>query len=210
MKMTKKVAAVLAAVPLCLALTFPVSAKSCTVESGDSLYFIAKDNGISLASLRMANNKWDNLIYPGQRLKLPEVGRNKRTGGSYVKRSTQYSQYEIDLLARLITAEADDEPFKAKVGVGAVVLNRVKDPNFPNSIAGVIYAKDDGFYQFTPVENGWINKPASPDSRKAAIAAMNGYDPTHGAVYYFDDSATNKWLWSKPIALRIDKMVYTY
>ncbi len=209
MKMSKKAVASLAVVPLCLALTFPVSAKSCTVESGDSLYFIAKDNGISLASLRMANNKWDDLIYPGQRLKLPYTGRKSHIGG-YVKRLTSYSQYEIDLLARLITAEADDEPFKAKVGVGAVVLNRVKDTNFPNSIANVIFAKDDGFYQFTPVENGWINKPASPDSRRAAIAAMNGYDPTHGAVYYFDDSTTNKWIWSKPIALRIDKMVYTY
>lgn len=209
MKVTKKVAATLAAVSLCMALTFPVSAKSYTVESGDSLYFIAKDNGISLASLRKANDKWDDLIYPGQRLSLPDVGRNSNTG-SYLKKSTSYSQYEIDLLARLITAEADSEPFKAKVGVGAVVLNRVKDLNFPNTIKDVIYAKDDRFYQFTPVENGWIYKPASPDSRKAAIAAMNGYDPTNGALYYFDDSATNKWLWSKPIALRIDKMVYTY
>ena len=113
-------------------------------------------------------------------------------------------------MARLITAEADGEPHNAKVGVGAVVVNRVKDDRFPNTISGVINQKDSQFYQFTPVENGLINKPASQDSIVAAEEALKGIDPTNGAVYYFDDSTTNSWIWSKPIAIRIDNMVYTY
>lgn len=195
--------------------TLNVPAKAYTVKSGDTLYLIAKRTGISLTSLRKANNKWDDKLYIGQRLLLPGMGNqsgsssNSGTGTS-VKSSISYSSYELDLLARLITAEADNQPYSAKVAVAAVVVNRVKDPRFPNTISGVIYEKDDRFYQFTPVENGWINKPASPDAKKAALEALNGSDPTHGAVYYFDDSATNKWLWSKPIALRIAKMVYVY
>jgi len=110
----------------------------------------------------------------------------------------------------LITAEAESEPYNAKVGVGGVVLNRVKDSRFPNSINGVIYEKSYGYYQFTPVENGWIHKPASEDAKRAAYDALHGSDPSNGAVYYFDDSATNKWLWSKPLAARIGRMVYVY
>lgn len=193
-----------------------VPAADYTVKWGDSLYLIAKKYGISLYSLRKANNKWNNLIYVGQKLILPvKTGSNTATAGSssqstVTKPVIPYSSYELDLLARLITAEAGDESYTAKVGVGAVVVNRVKSADFPNTITGVVYQKDDRFYQFTPVENGWINKPATADSKKAALEALNGNDPTHGALYYFDDSATNTWLWSKPIALRAGNMVYTY
>jgi spore germination cell wall hydrolase CwlJ-like protein len=110
----------------------------------------------------------------------------------------------------LITAEADGESYVAKVAVGAVVVNRVQDSRFPNSISAVIYQKDGGYYQFSPVENGWINKPASSDSKRAALEALQGSDPTNGALYYFDDSTTNKWIWSKPIAFRTGNMVYSY
>ncbi|WP_010250594.1 cell wall hydrolase [Acetivibrio cellulolyticus] len=176
-----------------------------TVKSGDSLYLIAKRAGISLLSLRKANNKWDNSLYIGQKLVLPIAN-----GVNTSKSAISYSAYELDLLARLINAEAASEPYQAKVGVGAVVVNRVKSSQFPNTISGVIYQKDSRYYQFTPVENGWINKPATSSAKQAALEALNGVDPTNGALYYFDDSATNKWLWSKPIALRVGKMVYVY
>ncbi|SHF40194.1 LysM domain-containing protein [Caldanaerobius fijiensis DSM 17918] len=196
-----------------------------TVKAGDSLYLIAKKYGISLYSLRKANNKWDDYIYPGQVLNIP--GSTPTTGSSYVSDNGNsvyqepsrgsvyrgvitYSLSDLDLLARLITAEADGEPYEAKVGVGAVVINRVKDYRFPNTISDVIYEKTDGYYQFTPVENGWINKPASEEAKKAAYDALHGSDPTHGALFYFDDSATNSWLWSQPIAARIGRMVFTY
>ncbi len=89
-----------------------------------------------------------------------------------------------------------------------MVINRIKSSQFPNSISSVIYQKSDGYYQFTPVVNGWINKPATEASKKAAKEALYGSDPSKGALYYFDDSATNKWLWSKPITARIGNMVY--
>ncbi len=177
-----------------------------TVVSGDSLYLIAKGYGITLNSLRKANNKWDNNIYPGQKLLVPKAAQT----GSANKGVISYNTSDADLLARLITAEAESEPYNAKVGVGGVVVNRVNDSRFPNTISGVVYEKSYGYYQFTPVENGWINKPASESAKQAAYEALHGSDPSNGAVFYFDDSATNKWLWSRPLAARIGRMVYVY
>ncbi len=183
-----------------------------TVKSGDTLYLIAVRNGITLNALRKANHKWDNYLYPGEKLILPKVVSSQNSGvySTANKAVIPYTSGEMGLLSRLITAEAESEPYNAKVGVGGVVLNRVKDSRFPNSINGVIYEKSYGYYQFTPVENGWIHKPASEDAKRAAYDALHGSDPSNGAVYYFDDSATNKWLWSKPLAARIGRMVYVY
>lgn len=206
-----------------------VRSQTYTIMSGDSLYLIAKRYGISLYSLRKANNKWNDSIYIGQRLVLPGVKTESSTtgsssavvsGSSTTGSSTTtgsssstviaYTQSDFDLLARLITAEADGEPYNAQVGVGAVILNRIKSSEFPDTISSVIYQKDDRFYQFTPVENGFINKVASESAKKAAYAALHGSDPSNGALYYFDDSATNKWLWSKPIKAYIGHMVFVY
>ncbi len=189
-----------------------------TVKSGDTLYLISKRYGFSLSSLRKANNKWDDMIYPGQTLILPTTNggsASSNTGNSTGSTSSSqpvisYSASELDLLARLINAEAAGEPYQAKVAVGAVIVNRVKDSRFPNTVSSVIYQIDGGYYQFTPVENGWINKPATADSKRAALEALNGNDPTNGALYYFDDSTTNKWIWSKTIALRVGRMVFSY
>jgi len=185
-----------------------------TVKSGDTLYLIAKRYNITLTSLRKMNNKWDDSLYIGQKLTLPasaSVATSSTGTSTTVSAGTSsVSTSDVDLLARLITAEADGQPYLAKVAVGAVVLNRVKDSRFPSTISAVINEKSYGYYQFTPVENGYIYKPASLDSIKAANEALKGVDPTNGAVYYFDDSTTNSWLWSKPIALRIGKMVFTY
>ncbi|AGK98813.1 cell wall hydrolase [Clostridium pasteurianum] len=204
-----------------------ISADTYTVKKSDSLFLISQKFNISLASLRKANNRWTDTIYPGETFNIPSASKvntatetasgtkssvksNNTSAATDTSSKTAYSQADIDLLARLINSEAEGEPYNAKVAVGAVVLNRIADSRFPNTINSVIYQIDSGHYQFTPVLNGTINKPASQDSIKAAYAALKGEDPTKGAVYYFDDSATNKWLWSKPIALRIDKMIFTY
>lgn len=183
-----------------------------TVKSGDSLYLIAKNHGVSLDALRKANNQWSDLIYPGQKLNLPGTVSSQppAQGGNTSGAAIPYTASDLDLLARLVTAEAESEPYNAKVAVAAVVINRVKDSRFPNTLSGVIYEKSGGYYQFTPVVNGWINKPASADAKKAAYDALHGVDPSKGAMFYFDDSATNKWLWSKPLAARIGKMVFVY
>ncbi len=185
-----------------------VRADTYTVKSGDTLYLIAQKYGLSLSTLRKANNKWNDSLYPGQKLAIP--GAAAASGSTAAKAVVSYTQSDYDLLARLITAEAGSEPYNAQVGVAAVVINRIYDDRFPDTISSVIYQKDSGYYQFTPVENGWINKPATETAKKAAYDALHGSDPSNGAVYYFDDSATNKWLWSKPIKAYIGHMVFVY
>ena len=111
---------------------------------------------------------------------------------------------DIQLMARAINGEARGEPYEGQVAVGAVILNRVKDSRFPNTIAGVIYQSG----AFTAVSDGQINAPIAEDSTvyKAAEDAMNGWDPTGGCVYYFNpNTATNKWIWSRPVVKTIGK-----
>ncbi len=122
------------------------------------------------------------------------------------------SPYESDLnlLARLITAEAQGEPYDAKLAVGAVVINRVNSGVWAHTIKEVIYQNINGYYQFTPVANGWIDKPAQPECIQAAEAAMNGVDPTGGAQFYYDDKTTNAWILSKPVSVQIGHMIYAY
>lgn len=105
-----------------------------------------------------------------------------------------YSENEISLLARIISAESRGEPYMGQVAVGAVILNRVEHPSFPDTIAGVVYQKG----AFSCVDDGQINEPVSETSRKAALDAMNGWDPTGGAIYYYNpDKATSKWIFSR-------------
>ena len=114
------------------------------------------------------------------------------------------SNSDIQLMARAINGEARGEPYEGQVAVGAVILNRVKSSKFPNTIAGVIYQSG----AFTAVADGQINVPIEEGSSvyKAAKDAMNGWDPTGGCIYYFNpDTATNKWIWSRPHVKTIGK-----
>lgn len=188
--------------------TLNVPAPYYTVKSGDCLSVIAKNHGISLYALRRANHKWTSTIYPGEKLMIPGGKTTTAKTTSAKKSVIPYTSADLDLLARLVRAEAENQPYKAKVAVAAVVINRVQSKEFPNDIKSVIYQKINGYYQFTPVKNGSINKPAKEEDKKAALEALNGSDPSNGALFYFDDSATNKWLWSKPILARYDKMVF--
>ena len=111
---------------------------------------------------------------------------------------------DVQLMARAINGEARGEPYEGQVAVGAVILNRVKDSRFPNSISGVIYQPG----AFTAVSDGQINVTISEGSTvyKAAQDAINGWDPTSGCLYYFNPStATNKWIWSRPLVKTIGK-----
>lgn len=174
-----------------------------TVKSGDTLFLISKQFGITQASLQKANNKWDSLLMPGQKLIIP--GKQPVNGAEAV---IPYTQSEVDLLARLIEAEARGETYEAQVGVGGVVVNRVQSSDWPSSISAVINQVIGEYYQFTPVKNGTIKNPASALSVRAAWAAINGKDPSKGALFYFDDSSTNQWMWSKPKTAYIDSMVF--
>ena len=126
---------------------------------------------------------------------------NTKTNISYASSS---NTSDIQLMARAINGEARGEPYEGQVAVGAVILNRVKSSQFPNTIAGVIYQSG----AFTAVADGQINQPIAEDSTvyKAARDAMNGWDPTGGCIYYFNpDTATNKWIWSRPHVKTIGK-----
>ncbi len=108
------------------------------------------------------------------------------------------------LIARAINGEARGEPYEGQVAVGAIILNRVESPDFPNTVAGVIYQPG----AFTAVSDGQINVPIDPKSTvvKAARDAMNGWDPTGGSLYYWNPAtATSKWIWSRQIVKTIGK-----
>ena len=105
-------------------------------------------------------------------------------------------------MARLIYGEARGESYTGKVAVGAVVMNRVRHSSFPNTISGVIYQSG----AFDAVSDGQINLTPDSEAKKAAQDAMNGWDPTYGAIYYFNPAtATNKWIWSRPMTVTIGK-----
>lgn len=112
------------------------------------------------------------------------------------------SSKDANLLARIIHGEARGEPYTGKVAVGAVVLNRTRDSRFPKTIAGVIYQPG----AFDAVDDGQINLAPDNSSLKAAQDALNGWDPTYGCIYYYNPAtATSKWIWTRPIIIRIGK-----
>ena len=109
---------------------------------------------------------------------------------------------DVELLARLISAEARGEPYIGQVAVGAVVLNRIDHPSFPNSLSEVIYQPE----AFTCIADGQFNEPVAESAYRAARDAMNGYDPSYGAIYYFNpQTATSAWIWSRPLIVEIGK-----
>lgn len=123
-------------------------------------------------------------------------------GSSSSSGSSSSNSSNVNLLARLIYGEARGEPYTGQVAVGAVVMNRVKSSSFPNSISGVIYASG----AFDAVRDGQINLTPNSDAKKAAQDAINGWDPSYGAIYYFNPStATNKWIWSRPMTVTIGR-----
>ena len=118
--------------------------------------------------------------------------------------SSSSSSYNsnLNLLARVIYGESRGEPYTGQVAVGAVVMNRVRSSSFPNTISGVVYQSG----AFDAVRDGQINLTPDSTARKAAQDALNGWDPSYGAIYYFNPStATNKWIWSRPMTVTIGK-----
>lgn len=127
------------------------------------------------------------------------LGMNVQASAS--KSATSRSN-EVYTLAQCIHGEARGEPYIGQVAVGAVILNRVNSPKFPNSIAGVIFQPG----AFTAVTDGQMFQPPGESAMKAARDALNGWDPSGGAIYYYNPAkTTNKWIWSRPIIKVIGK-----
>jgi N-acetylmuramoyl-L-alanine amidase len=117
----------------------------------------------------------------------------------------KYSQNEYYLIARIISAEARGEPYTGQVAVGAVILNRVSSPSFPNTIAGVVYQPG----AFSCLDNGQVDQPVASSCYRAAQDALNGWDPTGGSLYYYNPAtARSSWIRKRPIMLTIGKHVF--
>lgn len=127
------------------------------------------------------------------------------TSSGSQSQSGSYSDSDVALLARLIYGEARGESYVGQVAVGAVVMNRIKSASFPNTMAGVIYQS----YAFTAVNDGQINLTPNPTAKKAAQDAMNGWDPTYGAIYYYNPAiATSSWIFSRKTTVTIGNHVF--
>lgn len=186
-----------------------------TVQKGDTMSKIARDNGLTLSELASVNPQVKNLdlIYVGQEIHIdldkksrPAVAsRGERTSASS---KVNISDADIDLLARIVRAEAQTEPFEGKVAVASVVLNRVDSPKFPNTIRDVIYQRG----QFQPVTNGEINKTADKESRRAVYAALSDMRKIakDSLFFYNPDIATNRWLDSRETAVIIGQHVFKH
>lgn len=123
--------------------------------------------------------------------------------GLYFKTNT--SQNDAALLARIINAEARGEPYTGQVAVGAVVLNRVKNPSFPNTISGVIFQPG----AFSSINDGQWNAEIYSSAYNAARDALNGYDPTGGAIYFYNPrKTTSQWIYSRPVLITIGNHVF--
>jgi N-acetylmuramoyl-L-alanine amidase len=119
---------------------------------------------------------------------------------------SQAGDNDLYLLSRMIAAEARGEPYVGQVAVGAVILNRVRHPSFPNSIAGVIYQPR----AFSAIDDGqWQKTPITDSARRAARDALSGWDPTGGAIYYYNPAkTTSKWIYSRPVVTTIGAHVF--
>lgn len=159
-----------------------------TVASGEFLYKIGQKYGVSVSAIKNANNKSSSMIMVGERLTIPE----------------SISASERDLLARLVMAESEGEPYAGKVAVATVVLNRVDHKDFPNTVRGVINEVSNGYYAFTPVQNGRINRPADNESIRAVDEALAFRGQGSGSLFFYNPKiATNQWIATRTETVRI-------
>jgi N-acetylmuramoyl-L-alanine amidase len=157
------------------------------VQYGQTYWKIAKGFGIPLNSLMNANNS--KSLIAGQNIILPY---------------SQFSQADKDLMARLVRAEAVGESYSGKVAVATVILNRVKSPDFPNTVQGVVYQISNGHYAFTPVQNGTINQPADSDSKRAVNEAIALMGQGNGSLFFYNPkTSTSDWIFSREVIITI-------
>jgi N-acetylmuramoyl-L-alanine amidase len=143
-------------------------------------------------------------IVGNKTLKALGMSSSSSSSGSSTN-SSGYSDSDVALLTRLIYGEARGESYVGQVAVGAVVMNRIKSASFPNTMSGVIYQS----YAFTAVDDGQINLSPNATARKAALDAMNGWDPTYGAIYYYNPkTATSQWIFSRQTTVTIGNHVF--
>ncbi len=162
-------------------------------SSVDGIYGTATVNAVKY--FQSSNGLTPDGVAGTSTLKAMGISTTSSSGGSN-------SSVDVGLLAKVISAEARGEPYNGQVAVGAVILNRIDHPSFPNTLSGVVYEPG----AFTCMVDGQIDQPIADSAYRAARDAMNGSDPTGGAIYYFNPStATSSWIWSRPLITIIGK-----
>lgn len=190
------------------------------VQQGDSLWALSLSYKVSVEAIRVANNLLNDQILIGQVLtipvaagaesiSLPEIPMLPSIEGGFLLPEGEYSLQELEdisLLARLVYAEAKGEPYEGQIAVAAVLLNRLKDPGFPNTVREAIYQPR----QFEVVSNGTINQTPDQLAYEAVLEARNGVDPTVGSLFFWNPSkvARSSWVWTREIKLQIGDHVF--
>lgn len=179
-------------------LVVPIFAMDYTVKNGDTLYLLGKKYNTTANEIKNVNGLKGDKLQVGQKLYIPT---------DQSSAPANFTKEEIDLLARAVYSEARGESYTGQVAVAAVILNRLAHPDFPNTIKGIIFQP----WAFTAVHDGqfWL----TPDAQayKAVRDALNGWDPTGNAIYYWNPvTATSKWIWSRQIHTQIGKHVFAH
>ena len=176
-----------------------------TVQPGDTLAKIAQSFDIDVNQLIRANNLETSILKPYQVLTIPPL---EKAGSASVSRG-DVSREELMILARAIYAEARGESFEGQVAIGAVILNRINDPQFPDSIGDVVFQRSHNVYQFSPVGDGTINLTPDETAIKAATKALEGHDPTNGALFFYNPRiASDQWIRTLPVITTIGRHVF--
>lgn len=190
------------------------------VQAGDTLWGLAKTYQVTVEDLKVTNSLIGDEIYIGQELIIPS-GSSKREDevvhtatlpsleGGFVLPEGSYTQAELDdlaLLARLVFSEARGEPFLGQIAVAAVLLNRIKHPEFPDSVRAAIYQPR----QFEVVSNGTINQTPNNLAYLAVLEALAGVDPTDGAIFFWNPLKVpaSSWVWTRQVKMQIGGHVF--
>ncbi|TCP31664.1 N-acetylmuramoyl-L-alanine amidase [Scopulibacillus darangshiensis] len=142
----------------------------------------------------------------GKQAPANNAGGNQNKG-KYSKKNLPegFSQSDLNLIANAVYGESRGEPYVGQVAVAAVILNRIDSNKFPDNVSGVIFQPG----AFTAVADGQIWLTPNDKAKQAVMDAINGWDPTHGAIYYFNpDTATSAWIWSRPQIEKIGKHIF--
>ncbi|MDN5364496.1 MAG: N-acetylmuramoyl-L-alanine amidase [Eubacteriales bacterium] len=191
-------------------LQIPASSQLHVVQTGENLFRIARRYGLTAEALKAANNLCGDIIHPGQQLVIPEAeGEAVATATPAGNFRVAVTPEDIYLLARLIYAEARGEEYLGQVAVGAVIVNRLLHPRFPKTIRDIIFEKHGSVYQFTPVQNNTINLKPDEQAIRAAQEALQGRDPSGGALFFYNPKKTSDpWIKSLPVTRVIGNHVF--
>lgn len=159
------------------------------VKSGDTYWKVASRFGVPVLKLKNVNHATNNALFVGQNLVIP---------------NSTLSLADKELIAKLVHAEAKGEPYAGKVAVATVVLNRVASKDFPNTVREVVYQKANGYYAFTPVQNGTINEAPDAASRAAVNEALAYRGQGNGSLFFYNPrTAVSKWIYSREVTVTI-------